>query len=143
MRKHLSTVINCLLCYMSWYSWSVTRSSHHIHTRSQRIRIVVKFYNHTLRLRYGCIPMRYYVSLALFPRGCTHQDYIRGSPSEKMKKTPKVSDYFAYYPKVSSSLMERTQKYHRIVKRQGDLLKLKSQYALHFTILQVISHLPN
>ena len=27
---------------------------------SHRIRIVVKFYNHTLRLRYGCIPMQYF-----------------------------------------------------------------------------------
>ena len=33
---------------MNWYSWDVIRSSHHIRTRSHRIRIVVKFYNHTL-----------------------------------------------------------------------------------------------
>ena len=75
------------------------------------------------------------------PRGCTHQDYIRESPSEKMKKAPKVSNYFGCYPKVSSSVMERTQKYHRIVKRQSD--SVKSQYAPQCTILQVISHLPN
>ena len=68
------------------------------------------------------VSFRYFVivpvAISLKPRGCTHQNYIRGSPSEKMEKTPKVSNYFAYYPKVSSSLMERTQKYHRIVKRQ-------------------------
>ena len=68
------------------------------------------------------------------PRGCTHQDYIRGSPSKKMKKAPKVSNYFAYCPKVSSSLMDRTQKYHRIVKRQSD--SLKSQYAPQCTIFK-------
>ena len=58
MQKYLILVINCLLCCMNWYSWGVIRSSHRIRTRSHRIRtrshcirIVVKFYNHTLRLR--------------------------------------------------------------------------------------------
>ena len=59
MQKYLSLVINYLLCCMNWYSWGVIRSSH-------RIRIIVKFYNHTLRLRHGCIPMRYYPPLVLF-----------------------------------------------------------------------------
>ena len=59
MQKYLSPVINCLACCMNWYSWGVIRSSYRIRTRSHRIRIVVKFYNHTLLLRYGCIPMRY------------------------------------------------------------------------------------
>ena len=42
-----------------WYSWAVIRSSYRIRTRLHRIRIVPKFYNHTLRLRYGCISMRF------------------------------------------------------------------------------------
>ena len=54
MQKYLNLVINRLLCCMNWYSWGVIRSLHRIRTRSYRIRIVVKFYNHTLRLRYGC-----------------------------------------------------------------------------------------
>ena len=58
MQKYLILVINCLLCCINWYSWDVIRSSH-------RIRMVVKFYNHTLRLRYGRIPMRYYPPLVL------------------------------------------------------------------------------
>ena len=37
---------------MSWYSWGFIRSSHSIRARSRRIGIVVKFYNHTLWLRY-------------------------------------------------------------------------------------------
>ena len=51
---------------MNWYSWGVIRSSHHIPTRLDRVRIVVKFYNHTLRLRYGWIPLRYYPQLVFF-----------------------------------------------------------------------------
>ena len=66
MQKYLIPVINCLLCCMNWYSWGVIRSSHRIRTRSHRIRIVVKFYNHTLRLRHGCILMLYYPPLVLF-----------------------------------------------------------------------------
>ena len=67
MQKYLSPVINCFLCGMNWYSWGVIRSFHRkIRTRSHRIRIVVKFYNHTLRLRHECIPMRYYSPLVLF-----------------------------------------------------------------------------
>ena len=65
-QKYLSPVMNCLVCCMNWYSWGVIRSSYCIRTRSHRIRIVVKFYNHTLRLGYGYIPMRYYASLVLF-----------------------------------------------------------------------------
>ena len=65
MQKYLILVINCLLCCMNWYSWGVIRSSHRIRTRSHCIRIVVKFYNHTLRLRYGRIQMRYYPPLVL------------------------------------------------------------------------------
>ena len=76
------------------------------------------------------------LKLSPHPRGCTHQDYIRGSPSEKMEKTPKVSNYFAYYPKVSSSLMERTQKYHRIVKRQ----KWFTEIPICTTIYNFASH---
>ena len=34
-------------------------SLHSIGTRSHRIRTVVKFYNHTSRLRYGCRPTSY------------------------------------------------------------------------------------
>ena len=37
-----------------------------VRTHSDCIRIAVKFYDHTLRLGYGCIPMRYYASLVLF-----------------------------------------------------------------------------
>ena len=73
------------------------------------------------------------------PRGCIHQDYIRGSPSENMEKNPKVSNYFAYYPKVSSSLMERTQKYHRIVKRQ----KWFTEIPICITIYNFASHQSN
>ena len=47
-------------CCMNWYSHGVIRSSHRIRTRSRPIRIVVKFYNHTLQLRYGCIPTQYF-----------------------------------------------------------------------------------
>ena len=65
MQKYLILVINCLLCCMNWYSWGVIRSSHRIRTRSHCICIVVKFYNHTLRLRYGRIQMRYYPPLVL------------------------------------------------------------------------------
>ena len=53
MKKYIIPVINCLLCCMNWYSWGVIRRSHRIRTRSNRIRIVVKFYNRTLRLRWG------------------------------------------------------------------------------------------
>ena len=74
--------------------------------------------------------------LDIRPRGCTHQDYIRGSPSEKMEITQKVSNYFAYYPKVSSSSMERTQKYHRIVKRQ----KWFTEIPICTTIYNFASH---
>ena len=66
MQKYLIPVINCLLCCMNWYSWGAVRSSHRIRTRSHRISMVVKFYNHTLGLRYGCIPMRYDPPLVLF-----------------------------------------------------------------------------
>ena len=66
MQKYLSSVTNCFLCCMNWYSWGVICRPHRIRTRSHRIRIVVKVYNHTLRLRYGCIPMRYYPQLVLF-----------------------------------------------------------------------------
>ena len=66
MQKYLIQVISCLLCYRNWYSWGVIRSSRGICTRSHRIRIVVKFYNHTLRIRYGCFPMQYYPPLVLF-----------------------------------------------------------------------------
>ena len=59
MQKYLILVINCLLCWRNWYSSGVIRSSHRIRTCSHCIRIVVKFYNHTLRLRYGRIQMRY------------------------------------------------------------------------------------
>ena len=48
-QKYLSPVINCLLCCMNWYSWGVICKSHRIRTRSHRIRMVVKFYNHMLR----------------------------------------------------------------------------------------------
>ena len=65
MQKYLILIINCLLCCMNWYSWGVIRSSHRIRTRSHCIRIVVKFYNHTLRPRYGRIQMRYYPPLVL------------------------------------------------------------------------------
>ena len=65
MQKYLSPVISCLLCCMNWYSWGVIRSSHHIHTRLHRIRMVVKFYNHMFQLWYGCIPMQYYPPLVL------------------------------------------------------------------------------
>ena len=58
-------VINCPLCCMNWYSWGVIRCSHCIRTRSHRIRMVVKFYNHTSRLRNRCIMMRYYPPLVL------------------------------------------------------------------------------
>ena len=51
MQKYLSPVINCLLCCMNWYSWGVIRKSHRIRTRSHRIRMVVKCYNHTVRMR--------------------------------------------------------------------------------------------
>ena len=68
MQKYLSPVINYLLCRMNCYSWGVIRSSHPIRTRSHRIRIVVKFYNRTLRLRYGCIGCRTNVNQPLsFP----------------------------------------------------------------------------
>ena len=60
MQKDLIPVINSPLCCMNWYSLSIIRSSHRIRTRSHRICIVVKFYNHTLRLRYGCIPLQYF-----------------------------------------------------------------------------------
>ena len=50
MQKYLSPVINCLLCFMNWYSWGVIRKSHRIGTCSHRIRMVVKFYNHTVRM---------------------------------------------------------------------------------------------
>ena len=63
IQKYLSLVINCLLCCMNW---GFIRSSHRTRRRSHRIRIVVKFYNHTFRLRYGCSPMRYYPPLMLF-----------------------------------------------------------------------------
>ena len=66
MQKYLTPVINCLLCCMNWYSCGVIRSSHRIRTRSHLIRIVVKFYNHTLRLWSRCIPMRHYPPLVLF-----------------------------------------------------------------------------
>ena len=55
IQKYLSPVINCLLCYMNWYSCCVIRSSHRIFTLSHRIRMAVKFYNDTLWLRYECI----------------------------------------------------------------------------------------
>ena len=59
MQKYLSPVINCLLWCINWYSWGVTRSSH-------PVRIVVKFYNHTLQLRHRCISTRYNPPLVLF-----------------------------------------------------------------------------
>ena len=71
-QKYLSPVMNCLICFMNWYSWGVIRSSYLIRTRLHRIRIVVKFYNHALRLGYGCIPMRYYASLVLFHNENSH-----------------------------------------------------------------------
>ena len=40
------------LCCVNWYSSGIIGSSLHI-------RKVVKFYNYKLRLRYGCIPIRY------------------------------------------------------------------------------------
>ena len=66
MQKYLIPVINCLLCCMNWCSWGVIRKSHRISICSHRIRMVVKFYNHTLRLRCGCVPMRYYHPLVFF-----------------------------------------------------------------------------
>ena len=60
MQKDLIPVISCPLCCMNWYSWGIIRSSHLNRTRLHRIRIVVKFYKHALRLRYGCIPMQYF-----------------------------------------------------------------------------------
>ena len=52
MQKYPSSVINCLLCWMNWYSWGVIRSSHHTRTHSHRIRMVVKFYvAATVRMR--------------------------------------------------------------------------------------------
>ena len=65
-QKYLSLVITCLLCCTNCYPCGVIRSSHRIGTRLCSVCIVVKFYNHTLRLRYGCIPMRYYPPLVLF-----------------------------------------------------------------------------
>ena len=47
MQKYLSLIFRCLLCCMNWYSCGFIRSSHRIGTRLCRIRIVVKFYNHT------------------------------------------------------------------------------------------------
>ena len=60
MQKDLIPLINCPLCCMDWFSWDVIRSSHLIHTRSHRIHVVIKFYNHMSRLQNGCIPMRYF-----------------------------------------------------------------------------------
>ena len=60
-QKDLIPVVNCLLCCVNtWYSWGVIRSSHRIRTGSHRVRIVVKFYNYTLRLLYGCIPTLFF-----------------------------------------------------------------------------------
>ena len=56
-------------------------------------------------------------TLGRFPGGALTK-IIYGISIRENEKIHKVSNYFAYYPKVSSSLMERTQKYHRIVKRQ-------------------------
>ena len=65
-QNYVSPVMNCLVCCMSLYSFGVICSSYCIRTRSHQIGIVVKFYNHTLRVGYGYIPMRYYASLVLF-----------------------------------------------------------------------------
>ena len=73
IQKYLSPVINCLLSCMNWYSWGVIRKSHRIHSRSHRIRVAVKFYNHTLRVWYGCVPIRYYPPMVLFLNGNSHE----------------------------------------------------------------------
>ena len=51
------------------------------------------------------------------PQGVHSSRLYTGISIRENEKNPKVSNYFAYYPKITSSLMERTQKYHRIVKR--------------------------
>ena len=61
MQKDPTPLINCPLSCMNWYSWGVIRSLHCIHIHSHRICIVVKFYNHKLRLWYGCILMQYFL----------------------------------------------------------------------------------
>ena len=71
MQKYVSPVIDCLLCCMNWYTWGVIRSSHRIHTRSHRIRIVVKFHNHTLRM---------------------HSDAVLSSTGALLMKTVKEND---------------------------------------------------
>ena len=53
----------------------------------------------------------------LIAQGVHSPRLYAGISIRENEKKPKVSNYFAYYPKVSSFLMERTQKYHRIVKR--------------------------
>ena len=54
MQKDFCSIIFCLLCCMNWwYSWGIIRAS-------LRICTVVKLYDHTLRQRYECIPIRYY-----------------------------------------------------------------------------------
>ena len=58
MQKDFDSIILGLLCFMNWYSLRDIRILHCIRTRLHRIRTVVKFYNHTSGLRYGCRPMR-------------------------------------------------------------------------------------
>ena len=67
MQKYLSPVIDCLLCCMNLYSWEVICSSHRIPTRSHRICIVVKFYNHTgvaatVRMHYDAVSILHWCS---------------------------------------------------------------------------------
>ena len=91
MQKDLIPVINCLLCLMNWYSWGVIRSSLRIHTHSLRICTVVKFYNHTLRQRYGCIPMQYSPPFVLLERKQGgHKPVKHGKPG-KLSEFEKLS----------------------------------------------------
>ena len=59
MQKDLGPMIFYLLYCMNWDSSGITRSLLRIRAHSHRIRIVVKLYDHTLRLRYGCISTIY------------------------------------------------------------------------------------
>ena len=65
MQKDYDLILFCLLCCMNWYSWGFIHTYFPIRTHSLPIRRVVKFYNHTLRLRCGCIPMRYPLSVLI------------------------------------------------------------------------------
>ena len=81
-----------LLCCINWYFWGILHSSLRIRIHSFRIRTAVKFYNHTLRLRYSPLSVGAYRMNTVIKNHCSSPKVVLYKPLSLRIRQPNTCE---------------------------------------------------